>query len=63
MLIMFYFFLVGLSQQIAQACDFKLAVKLARTKGVNMNLFLQPPTYMVSSFEVKIICQNMFYNI
>jgi hypothetical protein len=43
---------VGLSQQIAQACDFRVSVKLARTKNVNLNLFLQPPAYIISTSEV-----------
>ncbi|XP_046459703.1 protein SERAC1-like [Daphnia pulex] len=42
---------VGLSQQIAQACDFRVSVKLARTKNVNLNLFLQPPAYIISTSE------------
>ncbi|XP_032784343.2 protein SERAC1 [Daphnia magna] len=41
----------GLSQQIAQACDFKLSVKLARTKNVNLNLFLRPPAYLLLPSE------------
>ncbi|XP_057380018.1 protein SERAC1-like [Daphnia carinata] len=41
----------GLSQQIAQACGFKLSVKLARTKNVNLNLFLRPPAYLLLTSE------------
>ena len=51
----FFLQTVGLSQQIAQACDFKVSVKLARTKGVNQNLFLQPPAYITSGNEVVLL--------
>ena len=40
--------LEGLSREVAQACDMRTAVKLARIKDVNLNLFLPPPTYLTA---------------
>ena len=34
----------GLCRQVAQACDLRTAVWLARTAGVDRRLFLGPPT-------------------
>jgi len=38
----------GLSREVAQACDFQTAVKLARIPDVNLNLFLPPPSYLTA---------------
>ena len=42
----------GLAQQVAQSCDFKTAIELARFPKVNLALFLQPPTFTTSSLKV-----------
>lgn len=53
--------LVGLCQQIAQACDLKTAVRLARTEGVNLNLFLQPPPFLTTAPPEVLDGYNLYY--